>query len=208
MRARRAILAAGGAAALALGCALVLPEQPNPSPEEGEWPAVRDRFTRSRKIYDRFDHIASATATYQAWEVRAARTDRLARWKRMTEEERQALLAVERAQADECEEFLVAFFTAAFEENDLVSPRRVWRVALVVPGAGELLPVQATELRKDANLVALYPYVGSFDGLYRLRFPRWTGPQPLSQIPFSLVIASGSGAIELRFNEAHGKPAG
>jgi hypothetical protein len=193
---RRAPLLAG---LLLLGCGIVLANQPLPKPEEGEWPAERDRFTRGVKVYDRFDDKAFATATYQALPVRLARVNRLAEWKRMTPEERAALEATERAEAEKGEEILLAFFTANFAANDLDSRTSVWRVALEVPGQGDLLPSRIEQVRKDATLQTLYPYVGHFDVVYRVRFPRWKGPQPLAEIPFDLRIAGALGDVKLRF---------
>lgn len=196
---RRAVLAA----LLALGCAAVLQQQPAPAQDEGAWPELRHRFTRSTRIYDRFDDKAFATATYQALPVRLARAGRTADWKRMTVQEREALLAEERAEAEKYEDFLLAFFVGAdFAANDLDAPRSVWRVALVVPGEGEVLPLKIGQVRKDADLTGLYPYVGHFDVVYRVRFPRWTGQKPLAELPFVLRIAGALGKVDLDWGKA------
>ena len=192
-------------AVLALGLGLAgcpwVPRQPVPTTREGRWAAERDRFTRSGKIYDAFDVRLFTTVTYQAPAVREARAERLAEWKAMTAEERERLLAEERALAERGEEFLVAFYTADSQANDLASTRSVWRLALVVPGAGEMLPAGRPEIvRADATVTGLYPYVGPFDTVYRVRFPRWRGERALAEIPFALEVASALGKLELRFN--------
>lgn len=196
--------ALGGVAAIGLvlaGCGL-FPPQPVPGAREGEWAAQRDRFTRSAKAYDRLDDQAFVTATYQAPSARLARADRLAEWKAMTAEERERLLASERAEGEKWEEFLVAFYTSDRDSNDLASTRSVWRLALAVEGAGELLPAGRPEIvRSDATVTGLYPYVGKFDVVYRVRFPRWKGERPLHEIPFRLVMAGALAKVELRFNE-------
>jgi hypothetical protein len=195
--ARRAM----AALALALGGCGLLPRQPVPTSLEGEWAAQRDRFTRSAKAYDRLDDQVFLTATYQAPSVRVARVERLAEWKAMTAEERDRLLAAERAEGEQWEEFLVAFYTNDRNSNDLASTRSVWRLALAVEGAGELLPVARPEIvRSDATVAGLYPYVGNFDIVYRVRFPRWKGERPLHEIPFALVVASALAKVELRFD--------
>ncbi len=205
MRGARRLVA--GLAALALGGCGLFPRQPLPTTLEGEWAAQRDRFTRSGKAYDRLDDQVFVTATYQAPQVRVARADRLAEWKAMTVEEREQLLAAERADGERWEEFLLAFYTNDRASNDLASTRSVWRLALAVEGAGELLPAGRPEIvRSDATVTGLYPYVGTFDMVYRVRFPRWTGERPLQEIPFTLVVAGALAKVELRFNEP-AKPA-
>lgn len=196
---RRAVLAA----LLALGCRATLSQQPVPGQNEGTWAEVRHRFTRSTKIYDRFDDKAFATATYQALPVRLARADRTADWRKMTATEREALLAAERGEAEKYEDFLLSFFVGVdFAANDLDAPRSVWRVALVVPGEGEVLPAKIEQVRKDAELTGLYPYVGHFDVVYRVRFPRWAGPKPLGEVPFVLRIAGSLGKVDLDWGKA------
>jgi hypothetical protein len=195
------------AALLALGCSTALPRQPVPGREEGDWAEARHRFTRSTKVYDRFDDKAFATATYQALPVRLARAARIAEWKRMTVKEREALLAEERAEAEKYDDFLLAFFVGAdFAANDLDAPRSVWRVALVVPGEGEALPVQIRQVRQDSDLTGLYPYIGHFDVVYRVRFARWAGQKPLAELPFVLRIAGALGKVDLDWGKTPGEP--
>lgn len=187
--------------ALLVACAS-MDRQPIPTTREGPWAAARDRHTRSGKVYDRLDDRLFATATYQALEVREARAERLAEWKSMTAPEQERLLAEERSQAEAWEEFLVAFYTSDRLADDLSSSRSVWRVALVVPGAGEMLPASRPEMvRPDATLGGLYPYLSHFDSVYRVRFPRWKGERPLAEIPFTLEFAGALGKLELRFNQ-------
>ena len=194
------------AVAVALGGCSLLPRQPVPTTWEGEWAAQRDRFTRSGRVYDRVDDQLFATATYQAPSARRARAERLAEWKAMTAAEREQLLAAERAEAETWEEFLLSVYTPDRVTNDLDSPRSVWRLALVVEGAGELLPAGRPDVvRVDATVAGLYPYAGKFDVVYRVRFPRWTGERSLAEIPFSLVMAGAPGKLELRFNRPAAK---
>ncbi len=193
---------AAAAVALALGGCALFPRQPAPTTHEGEWAAQRDRFTRSAKGYDRLDDRVFATATYQAPSVREARVERLAEWKAMTAEERERLMAAERADGETWEEFLLAFYTSDRDSNDLTSAQSVWRLALVVEGGGEILPAARPEmLRSDATVTGLYPSVGKFDIVYRVRFPRWKGERPLHETAFRLVVAGAPAKIELRFDQ-------
>jgi hypothetical protein len=170
---------------------------PEPTPFEGTWARVRARYARSAKLYDGFATRAFAQVIYAAPEVRRARVNRLATWRGMTREEKERLAATERADGERWEEFLVSFFTADRGDNDLDSRDSVWRVALVVPGEGETLPVSVEELRPDATIRELYPEVGDFDTVYRVRFAHWRSP--LTDRPFSLEIAGARGRLAFRW---------
>jgi len=115
----------------------------------------------------------------------------------MTAEERERLLAAEREEAEKNEEFLLALFTPDRADNDLDAPRSIWRVALVVEGVGEALPVRVEQQRPDATLVTLFPSVGAFDVAYRVRFPREA--LPLDGRSFTLRMASARGRIDLQY---------
>jgi hypothetical protein len=203
---RRAFLALLVAAA---GCkADLLPGQPEPGTHEGAWAAERDRFTRSRKLYDGLDDVAFATATYLAPSVRGARADRLAEWQGASAAERDARVAAETKAAGESEEFLLAFFTSDRRANDLATARGTWRISLVIPvegGVMEAQPSKVETVRQDPSIQVLYPYVTDFDQLYRIRFPRYAGAAPLAELPFTLRIAGALGRIELDWRPGAGR---
>ncbi len=186
--------------AFAASCGFVMPRQPKPGPEEGAWAEERARFTRSTKIYDKLDDRAFATATYQAPLLREARVLRLAVWQSLTAQERDARLAQERQEAAQFEDFIVAFYTNDRSANDLDSPRSVWRVSLSVAVEGDLLPARIEQVRLDATLHQLYPYINPFDTVYRVRFPHWQGSKPLTEQPFLLRIAGALGNVEITFD--------
>ncbi|HET8725626.1 MAG TPA: hypothetical protein VFM53_15620 [Anaeromyxobacteraceae bacterium] len=189
----------------ALGLALALPscvyvkDAPVPGASEGAWAEARDRATRTAKLYDVLDDVAFATATYQSPTVRAARVDRMAEWKGSLPAERQAALDREKAEAADGEEFLLAFFTDDRRANDLVSDKSTWRVALVVNGAEQALPVKISLVRRDPTLQKLYPFVTDFDTVYKVRFPRFPGEKPLAALPFTLRISGALGRLDLDF---------
>lgn len=186
------------AAVLALLAAGCLPRAPSPTTTEGRWAEERDRWTRSKKLYDRLDDIAFATATYQSLPVRLARVDRLAVWKGMTAEERAALEGQERADAAQFEDFFLDFYTFDRRANDLDLPGSTWRVALRV-GDGQVLPSAISLVPAEPTVAVLYPYVGNFDTLYRVRFPAWRGERPLAETTFRLEISGALGRIDLDF---------
>ncbi|HYS82035.1 MAG TPA: hypothetical protein VEM76_15095 [Anaeromyxobacteraceae bacterium] len=195
---RRSLLALAVLAAAA-GCARIpfTESQPTPTADEGVWGEVRQRFTRSGKVYDGLGTNAFASAVYEPLEAREARIERLAVWKKLTPEEREALLVTERDQASRFDDFLVSIFTPARPDNDLSSKRSIWRVALIVPGEGDLLPETIEEVRIDSTVLALYPNVGDFDVLYRVRFKRRI--ESLAARSFTLRLAGSRGRLDLEY---------
>jgi len=196
----RAALLALGLTACSLGTAFHT--QPRPGTEEGEWAAKRDRSTRSARLYDGLGTNAFVSAVYLPREVREAKVNRLAKWKAMTAEERGRLLAAERDEAAQYEEFLVAMFTPDRADNDLDASRSIWRVAVVVAGVGEALPVRVEQQRADATLRTLYPATDEFDVVYRIRFPR--AALPLEGRSFTLRLAGARGRIDLEYKNPAG----
>ncbi len=185
--------------AAALGCAELpfVERQPSPPPNEGDWALARERVTRSSKIYDGLGTNAFVRAVYQASDVRESRVSRLAVWTAMTAPERDRLLAAEREEAAQYDDFLVALFTPDRADNDLDSLRSIWRVALVVPGEGERLPVKVSQVKADSTLRTLYPAIGEFDVVYRVRFTRWE--PPIAQRHFTLRLAGARGRVDLEY---------
>ncbi|MFL5261816.1 MAG: hypothetical protein ACJ79L_05370, partial [Anaeromyxobacteraceae bacterium] len=74
-------------------------------------------------------------------------------------------------------------------------------VALVLEGEGELLPDKIEAIRTDATLRTLYPTIGDFDVVYRVRFARRPGT-PLADRVFTLRLASAHGRLEFPFPAA------
>jgi len=199
---RTRLLAIALAAAGALACSsleTVRTIAPVPAVRKGEWSAVRSHATRRAYLYDRFAHRATATATYLSLPVREARVRRLAEWLGWTEEEKAARLAAERAEAQQHEEFVLAFYASETSANDLDAPTSVWRLALKLEG-GDVVTREATAIDPDATVVGLFPYVGPFDVVYRVRFPKVPGA-PLDDRPFRFELASALGKLELPFND-------
>ncbi|HET9599069.1 MAG TPA: hypothetical protein VFP65_26085 [Anaeromyxobacteraceae bacterium] len=195
----RRVAAALCLAALAGGGCQYFRNQPDPSTDEGAWAAARNRYTASAKLYDGFTTRAFASAVYQGPEVRVTRIARVATWRGLPIEERQRMVKEERAQLDQYEEFLLAFFTTDRANNDLDTSRTIWRTTLEPVGEmGELVSTRIEQVRVDATLRMLYPEVGDFDTVYRVRFPRWPG-EPLSGRPFTLKLSSALGRIDLEF---------
>jgi hypothetical protein len=193
---------AAAALACALGCSALHPRQPAPSPLEGEWGTARREATRRFALYDGLIHRATATATHLGLQEREAEVRRLAEWQGWTEDELARRLAQEQAEAAKGEDFLVAFYAANSFDNDLDAPRSVWRVALLADG-GQLLPSSVKSVPADSTVKTLFPYVGVFDTVYRIRFP--AAPKgPVAGRPFVLQIAGALGKIDLDFGQPDG----
>ncbi len=179
-------------------CAILHDPSPKPGTDDPPWGPERDRFARHAKVYDIFDDKAFAVAWYESVPFRLARADRVAAWRAFSPDERNKMISAEQAEAAAQEDFLLAFYTGHQPDNDLDSPRSIWRVALVV-GSTEILPTRIELVRADATIRALYPAIGNFDTIYRIRFPAWKG-SPLADAPFSLMIAGAPGRIELTWD--------
>ena len=173
------------------------PREPQPGPEAGEFADLRDDATRQARLYDGFLHRATATATWLSPPVREAATRRLAAWQGWSAADLASALAAEQAEAAKGEEFVLAFYTAERRNNDLDAKPSVWRIELT-DGTDQATAASATVVNDDATMKQLFPFVGPFDLVYRVRVP-WKGA-PLTGRPFVLQIAGALGRIDLRFN--------
>ncbi len=190
---RPRILVAAAALALA-GCSVL--HNPHAGPVADAWVAARDRYTRTQKLYDRFETHAYGSAIWETAEVRARRVDQEASGKAMTAGERERLAAAQAAEAARYDDFLVAFFTTESRDNDLDSPRSIWRVARVAEGRPDELPAEIRIVRVDGLLKDLYPFIHDYDTVYRVRFAR---PAASAETPVTLRIAGSEGQMDFTF---------
>ncbi len=153
-----------------------------------------DSWTAKAEIYKFADEQAHFMATVESRVFRQQRVRERARQLGWTAAAEQAALTSELAAADHETSFVVAVYTEVPRENDLGDTASIWRVALETP-AGELAPVSVDKLgRADANMQALYPYMDRFIRAYRIHFPK------VAQGPVTLLIASGAGKAEMKFD--------
>jgi hypothetical protein len=197
---RGALLLAGAALAATAACSAgraARTRTPEPRPDEGPWATLRDAATRRARLYDGLDHRATATATHLSLPVREALVTRLGEWKSWTPEELERRLLFEREQAATGEEFLLSFYAADTRTNDLDAVPSTWRLAVRTRGGEELLPVQVDAVDDyDRDTRTLFPWIGPFDIVYRVRFPL-PGAGALAGGDHALEIASALGMMTL-----------
>jgi hypothetical protein len=199
------LVTAAALALLAAGCGAGVPfhRAPQPGTDTGDWGELRDQASRRASLYDGFVHRADATATWFSPDVREAGIRRQSEWQARNQEEVEQAIATGRAEAAKGEEFVVAVYTADRRANDLDSRTSVWHLELD-DGEVRVPASEVTALTTDATIRQLFPYVGPFDVVYRVRF-RWTGA-PLTERPFKLYIAGGLGAMVLDFGPGGERP--
>jgi hypothetical protein len=158
------------------------------------YPRALRSWTAKAEIYDFADERAHFVATIESRIFREQRARERARELGWSAEVELAEVAKE-LQADDREtSFMVAVYTDVPRQNDLGEAKSIWRIALLTP-AGELAPTLIDRLgRADANLSALYPYMDRYTRAYRIHFPK------VAQGPVTLLIASGVGKAELKFD--------
>lgn len=205
IRSRRfALLALLVVASGAPGCRSVnvlKTKAPDPGTNQGEWAVARNAATRRALLYDEFQQRAIVTATYLSPSVREARARRLGEWLGWTQQELADRLATEAGEAAKYDDLLVAFFTPDRKSNDLDSKNSVWRLALRLDTGDEVVTHDATAVDANATVMNLFPYISAFDTVYRVRFNRVPGG-PLAERPFTFVVASALGKIELSYGNA------
>ncbi len=158
---------------------------------------VLERYTAYRSQYDGFDHRFFFAATWQSWAFRQAKVEASAQFLAMSPEEKAALLEQERAEAGQFVDFVVGFYTADSEWNDLSSSESIWRVDLVLPDGKTVEPLAVERVvRPNANMRALYGWLAPFWQAYRVRFPGVDAsgaPLLRAGAPFELRITSALG---------------
>ncbi len=117
-----------------------------------------------------------------------------------TDKELADRLAVEAAEAAKYDDFLLAFFTPDRKSNDLDARESVWRLAIRLDDGNEMVTHDATALDMNATVRNLFPFVGPFDTVYRVRFNKAPGA-PLADRVFTLELASALGKMELTYGD-------
>jgi hypothetical protein len=165
---------------------------------ETAYNAVLRRYSDRAEVYSGFDTRLFSAATFQSGPFREARVRRLAAFKLLPAPEVEALLREERAQAAQTHEFALGVHVNERLYDDFDQPRTIWRIALVT-GTAEVVPLEVRRVgRANLDLRAIYPYLGAFWTLYRVRFPT-TLPDG------SPVITPDTGEVLLRVTSSLGR---
>tara|TARA_Y100001934_G_C12317815_1_gene758465 strand:- start:1078 stop:1725 length:648 start_codon:yes stop_codon:yes gene_type:complete len=163
-----------------------------------DYPKVLETWTRSSKIYDSLESKAFVTATFHSPEFRrafaAAFPEIYGHGGNITRRELVDL-------TDNIEQYLnffVSIYTANPKWNDLAKIDSIWQLSLTGERDIAVKPAAVIPVKLDANLRAVYPYIGRFDKAYLVRFPL---TDPLNR----LVVPTSSQGFGLRIASALGK---
>jgi hypothetical protein len=170
--------------------------EPQQGPASAEFGAVREAASRRDSLYDGLVHRADLSGTWLSPVVREAATRQLAEWQGWSEAELVKARAADRAAAEKGEEFVLALYTANRKHNDLDGKPSIWHIE-VDDGVVRAEASSVEVITADATIRQLFPYVGTFDEVYRVLVP-WKGA-PLPGRPFVLRVGSALGKLELDF---------
>ena len=162
-----------------------------------DYPKVLKTWTKSAKIYHDLDSKMFITGTFHSPEFRRvfalAFPDIYGHGGNVTRRELVDL-------TDDIEQyfnFFVAVYTADRKWNDLSKPDSIWRLSLEGSEGVTVSPSEIVQVKIDANLRAVYPYIDRFDKAYLVRFKL---ADPMNR----LVIEPSSDRFKLRIVSALG----
>jgi hypothetical protein len=194
--------------ALAAGCAnLPPPMVGDPGPElpdaraDAEYKALVDKYSAQKQVFNGFDTILFGGVTFESPTFRDARIRRKDAFQMQPPGKLEQDLARAQAESAQFYEFMLGVFVQNPRFDDLDLSDSIWHIGLVTP-VGEVAPVQVQRIGKaNVNTRAYYPYMGDFWTVYRVRFPRMLGSQPL--VPpevqdFTVILASSLGRTEFK----------
>tara|TARA_Y100000589_G_scaffold268255_1_gene259974 strand:+ start:238 stop:825 length:588 start_codon:yes stop_codon:yes gene_type:complete len=159
---------------------------------------VLKTWTRSAKIYQGLDSKMFVTATFHSPEFRRvfalAFPEIYGHGGNITRRELVDLTH----DIEQYLTFFVSAYTADRKWNDLAKPDSIWRLSLEGDDDVSVSPTEIIPVKIDANLQAVYPYIGRFDKAYLVRFKL---ADPMNR----LVIKSSSDHFKLKVVSALGK---
>jgi hypothetical protein len=180
--------------------------------DRGEYADALKAWTRSGRIYRRFDTELEVTATYQSLAFRRAYTVAYAQAEQLDEEQKKALWERQVAEAGEFHEFLIASFVPDSVGSDLANPASAWKLYLEAEGGSRVTPEDVRRIRKVTPLITgFYPYVTPWAKVYKVRFPV-RDPDSGAPLPgpgdqgLCLVITSPFGMTRLVWQPESGSP--
>lgn len=170
------------------------PSQPL-APED--YKDVLETWTRSAKIYSGLESKAFVSATFHAPELRRAFAiafpEIYGHGGKITRRELVDLTG----DVEQYNNVVVALYTPNIKWNDLAKVDSIWRLTLIGSDEVAVGPAEIVQVKVDANLRSVYPYIGRFDKLYLVRFPL---ADPMGRV----VLNNKSTRITLRVASALG----
>ena len=169
--------------------------------EPKDYQMVLKTWTRSAKIYQGLDSKMFFTATFHSPEFRRvfalAFPEIYGHGGNITRRELVDLTH----DIEQYLTFFVSAYTADRKWNDLAKPDSIWRLSLEGDDGVMVSPQEIIPVNIDANLRAVYPYIGRFDKAYLVRFKL---ADPMNRLvirsdsqSFNLSIASALGHADL-----------
>ncbi len=163
------------------------------------------QWTRHAKLYNVLDNVLFASSTFHAPQFRRAFglkfPDIYGHGGEVTRRE----LVDLSSDAETFHTFLLKAYTPDLKWNDLDRADSIWRITLTNPDQN--ITVQAAQISRvkiDANLKAVYGYLGDFDRAYLVRFPLIDPTDKLVIEPhttkFVMRIASALGTTQMTWD--------
>lgn len=150
------------------------------------------QWTRTAKLYDRFDTILIAGAIYNGQALRGAWVEETAKARRLGEAARQQALTRETEENAATAVFYLAVYTADSQWNAFAGDKARWTVDLTSP-AGAARPAVIKKIeREDVPWLGALPFDPTFRVFYRVEYPRAAAPQG----PVTLTLSSLLGSVE------------
>jgi hypothetical protein len=190
------------------GCTTTPPTIGDPAPQlndrraEQLYQEIFDRYSDRAEIYDGFDTRMFTGATFQTMSFREARVHRLAEFQFLPKPRVEELLAKERTEETQFNEFFLGVHVNDSHFEDFSNRHSIWRIVMLTPSV-EVEPVSIERIgRANLDMRSMYPYLGVFWVAYRVRFPKvladGTPVIPDSATHVHLRLASTLGHAELR----------
>ena len=171
-----------------------------------DYPDVLETWTRSTQIYRGLDNKLFVTATFHAPELRRAFAVAFPEIYGHGGEITKRELVDLTGDVEQYNNFFVAIYTPVMKWNDLAKADSIWRLTLIGSDEVAVDPKEVVAIKIDANLRAVYPYVGHFDKVYLVRFPLVDAMGRVAlddkTTHFVFRIASALGEAELRWDLA------
>lgn len=150
------------------------------------------QWTRTAKLYDRFDTILIADAIYNGQPLRAAWVEETAKARRLDEAARQQTLARQTEENAALCVIYLAVYTADSQWNAFAGDKARWTVELASStGAARPASIKKIE-REDVPWFGALPFDPTFRVFYRVEYPRAAAPQG----PITLTLSSLLGSVE------------